>query len=117
MPLVLEEAAYIDGCGPFRTFIRIMVPGSMPMIITVFLFSFVWQWNDAYYVQTLAPNLPTLSNKMFGMVFNNIGTGSDILNQFLESPKFFLLVLPLIILYIFAQRFFTQSIVKSGIVG
>ena len=46
MPMALEEAAYIDGCGPFRTFLRIMLPGSVPMLVTVFLFSFVWQWND-----------------------------------------------------------------------
>ena len=45
MPMVLEEAAYIDGCGPFKTFLRIMIPGSVPMLVTVFLFSFVWQWN------------------------------------------------------------------------
>ena len=116
MPVVLEEAAYIDGCGPFKTFFKIMLPGSLPMIVTIFLFSFVWQWNDTFYVQTLAPKLPTLVNKMFNMSFN-IGTGSEILDKFLDSPKFFLLVTPLIILYIFAQRFFTQSIEKSGIVG
>lgn len=117
MPFVLEEAAYIDGCGPFKTFYRIMIPGALPMILTVFLLSFVWQWNDTYYTQTLSPNISTLSNKMFGMVFHYIGTGSDIINQFLESSKFFLLVSPLVVLYIFTQRFFTESIEKSGIVG
>ncbi len=117
LPYVLEEAAYIDGCGPFKTFYKIMLPGSVSMIVTVFLFSFVWQWNDNLYTSQLAPNLPLLTNKLLGLNFNTLGTLSDIYNASLMTPKFFLLVTPLIFLYIFAQRFFTESIERSGTVG
>ena len=48
-PFELEEAAYVDGCGPFKTFFRIMVPGAKPIITSCFLFSFVWQWTDSFY--------------------------------------------------------------------
>ena len=41
-PFELEEAAYVDGCGPFKTFFRIMVPGAKPIITSCFLFSFVF---------------------------------------------------------------------------
>ena len=71
MPMALEEAAYIDGCGPFRTFLRIMLPGSVPMLVTVFLFSFVWQWNDTVYSGIFFPEIPTLANKLYGILISN----------------------------------------------
>ena len=117
IPDTLEEAAYVDGSGIFHTFIRIMLPGALPIILSMFLFSFVWQWNDNYYVTTLANNLPTLGNKLFGLQFSVLGDNSDIFNAVLNTPKFYLLILPLIVLYIFTQRFFIESIEKSGTVG
>lgn len=117
MPMALEEAAYIDGCGPFRTFLRIMLPGSVPMLVTVFLFSFVWQWNDTFYSGIFFPEIPTLANKLYGMVFTTMGAGTTLMSAVLESPKFFLLITPIVILYLFTQKLFVQSISRSGIVG
>lgn len=117
MPMVLEEAAYIDGCGPFRTFVKVMLPSSIPMLVTVFLFSFVWQWNDTTYSGIFFPEIPTLANKLYGMVFTAMGSGSTLATAILESPKFFLLIVPIVLLYIFTQKFFVQSIARSGIVG
>ena len=117
MPMVLEEAAYIDGCGPFKTFVKIMLPGSVPMLVTVFLFSFVWQWNDTTYSGIFFPEIPTLANKLYGMVFTTMGAGTTLVSAILESPKFFLLIVPIVILYLFTQKFFVQSISRSGIVG
>lgn len=117
MPMALEEAAYIDGCGPFRTFLRIMLPGSVPMLVTVFLFSFVWQWNDTVYSGIFFPEIPTLANKLYGMVFTTMGAGTTLMSTVLESPKFFLLITPIVILYLFTQKLFVQSISRSGIVG
>lgn len=117
VPGVLEEAAYIDGCSVFKTFLKIMVPGAVPMIVSVFLFAFVWQWNDSYYVSMLAPSLPVLSNKLYGLSYSVLGSSSNIYTALLETPKFFLLITPLILLYLFMQRFFVASIETSGIVG
>lgn len=117
IPYILEEAACIDGCGPFKTFYKIMLPGALPMLITVFLFSFVWQWNDVYYSQVLAPNLDLMTIKLYSLKFLSLGSFSDIYNAMLETPKFFLLVTPLIFIYMFTQRFFTESIERSGTVG
>ncbi len=117
MPMALEEAAYIDGCGPFKTFLRIMLPGSVPMLVTVFLFSFVWQWNDTVYSGIFFPDIPTLANKLYGMVFSTMGAGTTLLTAVLESPKFFLLITPIVVLYLFTQKLFVQSISRSGIVG
>lgn len=52
-PKELEEAAYIDGANTFRTFWQIMLPSAMPLLITVFLFAFVFQYNDAWYLRML----------------------------------------------------------------
>jgi multiple sugar transport system permease protein len=118
LPVTLEEAANIDGCGHFQTFTRIMVPNAVPMLVTVFLFSFVWQWNDYYYTSVLAPNLPVLSVKLMGINFDTLGVlGSSLMDSILQSPKFLLLIAPLVVLYCFTQRFFTESISRSGIVG
>lgn len=51
MPGNLEEAAYIDGCGPIQAFVRVMVPNARGMMMTVFLFSFCWQWADNNYAR------------------------------------------------------------------
>lgn len=118
VPQVLEEAAYIDGCGVYRTFFKIILPGAVPMLATVFLFSFVWTWNDYYYTQILAPGLPTLNNTLMNLNFGNLSSLSENLQEsMLSAPKFLLLILPLVILYLFTQRLFTESIQKSGIVG
>ncbi|MBQ9860183.1 MAG: carbohydrate ABC transporter permease [Clostridia bacterium] len=116
-PVAIEEAAYVDGCGPFRTFVSIMLPGALPIILTTFLLSFVWGWNDMFYTQALAPELPLLASKMFGVAFEAFSTGSPVMDAYLENAKLFLLIFPLIILYIFTQRHFTESIERSGLVG
>ena len=48
LPPELEDAAYVDGAGSFRTFSRIMLPLAKPAILVVFLFSLVWTWNDSF---------------------------------------------------------------------
>lgn len=60
LPKELEEAAWIDGAGAWKTFFRIVVPSSSSATITVLLFSIVWHWND-YYLAQMYMNEPTLS--------------------------------------------------------
>lgn len=118
MPLVLEEAAYIDGCGVLKTFYRIMLPGTVPMLVTIFLFAFVWQWNDRFYISALAPNLQTMANKLLMMKFESMDAIQNYIMQgILTNAKTLLLIAPLIVLYIFTQRYFKESIERSGIVG
>ena len=63
-PKELEEAAYIDGANTFRTFWQIMLPSAMPLLITVFLFAFVFQYNDAWYLRMLYPSAPVMANRI-----------------------------------------------------
>ena len=65
VPDELEESAYIDGYGPFRAFFKIILPISIPMLITVFLFAFSWQWTDNFYVNTFFMIFPDKSILLF----------------------------------------------------
>lgn len=52
VPDELEESAYMDGCTTFRTFFQIIIPLAIPMLVTVFIFAFSWQWTDDFYINT-----------------------------------------------------------------
>ena len=124
-PFELEEAAYVDGCGPFKTFFRIMVPGAKPIITACFLFSFVWQWTDSFYsnmflgrLQVLSINISSLVER-FGIYLAKLNGGTAIAPQgysnAILSTGVLLVVLPLIILYVFCQRLFVESLASTGV--
>lgn len=119
IPDELEESAYMDGSGTFRTFIQIILPLSVPMMITVFLFAFCWQWTDDFYTKLFMPNSPSTllvdiveipsSLKMEGM------EGYELYYSAIRNTCGLLIILPLVILYAFCQRFLVQGIEHSGI--
>ncbi len=124
-PFELEEAAYVDGCGPLKTFVRIMVPGAKPIITSCFLFSFVWQWTDSFYsnlflgkIQLLSIQLTGIVDK-FGIYLSRLNGGSVIApiaySNAILSTGMLLAILPLIILYIFCQRLFVESLASTGV--
>lgn len=126
MPKELEEAASIDGCGPLRVFTQIMLPNAVPMMATIMVFSLVWYWND-YYLSSMFFNTSfPLSVKLTELngLLSYSNQVSGIANQELLFMKegilacgCLLVILPPLILYIFAQRFFTEGLERSGIVG
>ncbi len=122
-PKELEEAAYIDGCGAMKTFLRILVPNAGPAFVTVFLFCFVWYWNDYYTVPMFMPNIETLPSALGNMHANMIGyggayRGADALSLYpILRAGIILYISPLLIMFIILQRKFTESIARSGIVG
>ncbi len=122
MPAELEEAALIDGCGGIRTYFRVMLPNARSSMITVFIFSVVWHWND-YYVpavfsetrQTVATALASLRSTLERLATQN---GSDqLMVQVQVQAGALLAIAPMLILFIIAQRYFTEGIERSGIVG
>lgn len=121
MPNELEEAAYIDGYGAFRTFCRIMIPNAVPMMVTVFLCAFVWQWTDSFYsglylsnFKVMAGALGSLSANIFSAELSFV---SPALVSMMNNTGTIMVIVPLFIIYLFAQRYFVQSIERSGIVG
>lgn len=117
LPMALDEAAYIDGCGNLRIFTKIMLPNALPMIATCFLFSFVWQWNDYNYTSMLAPNLPTLPMAITRLQQLLESAKATALSATTRGPAFLLMIIPLVVLYLFTQRTFVESVTRSGIVG
>lgn len=125
LPKELEDAAYLDGCGPFRTFIQVMVPNAASSFLTVFLFSVVWYWNDFYVSSTfftknntIALMLKNLNTRLSLVLFNSATVEISPREQILWMEAGCLLsVLPLLIMYTFLQKYFTEGIERSGLVG
>lgn len=125
LPRELEDAAYIDGCGPFMTFLRVMVPNAASSFLTVFLFSVVWYWND-YYVsstfftnnQTVALMLQNLDAQLKMTLFDSINVEISPREQIVWKEAGCLLsITPILLMYIFLQKYFTEGIERSGLVG
>ena len=124
-PFELEEAAYVDGCGPFKTFFRIMIPGAKPILTSCFLFSFVWQWTDSFYTDLFLGKISLLSTQISGLS-ERLGTyltnlyGSSVVayigyTNAILSTGVLLMIIPLIILYLFCQRLFVESLASTGV--
>lgn len=124
MPKELEDAAYIDGCGPLQTFIRIMLPNAIPAIVTVFLFSFVWHWNDVFEpkVYLTSPNLYTLAMKLTEIDLHAMGSRDSLLKDPIKvlPPRYagvMYVISPMLLLYAIGQKYFVSSVERTGIVG
>lgn len=123
LPAELEDAAYLDGCGPFKTFIRIMVPNASSAFLTVFLFAIVWYWNDYYISSTFFNNnhtvalaLQKLSDNLDNQLFNGAQVGTRKKIVWLESGCL-ITIAPILIMYIFLQKYFTEGLARSGLTG
>lgn len=118
-PHELEEAAYVDGAGPFKTFTSIMLPGAVSMMITVFLFAFVWQWLDDSYTTIFMRKVELIPTKYTTLTYDfGDNTALAALNITLtKSAGMIIIVAPLVALYAFTQRYFVESISRSGLVG
>lgn len=125
IPKELEEAAYVDGCGTLKTFLRIMLPDATPILTSCFLFAFVWQWTDGFYSQTFLGNTSLLSLNLtrIGDQLSHYlefvlhqATGASIgyLNCIIATGTL-MVILPLLVIYLFAQKGFVESLSSSGI--
>lgn len=123
IPRVLDEAAAIDGASAWRVFWSIVVRMSGSTILVVFLFSFVWNWNETYITGTLLRgNLPLLPAKldMFNSEFESSASavgGAFRLNEAYKMSATLISIAPLALLYVFVQRKFIQGIENTGITG
>ena len=124
VPKELEEAAYVDGCGNLQTFIRIMLPDAKSMIVSCFLFAYVWQWTDSFYskmflgkIELLPKGLNSIAGRIDAYVKSSgLGTqaSTGLLNQMISTGTL-MAIIPLLILYLFAQKGFVESLSQTGI--
>lgn len=129
MPRELDEAASIDGCGPFAVFVKVMLPNAIPMMVTILVFSMVWYWND-YYLSGMFFDQSTPLSLRLAIESENVGylvhkatlpekwkSDYEILKKGVLAAGCLVTIAPPLFLYIFAQRYFTEGLERSGIVG
>lgn len=125
LPKELEDAAYLDGCSPLRTFVQVMIPNAGATFLTVFLLSVVWYWND-YYVstsfftdnRTIALMLKNLDANLTRIIFDNGNVQVNVreLIVWMESGCL-ISITPMLIMYVLLQKNFTEGIARSGLTG
>jgi len=115
IPRELDEAAEIDGCGYFSIYLRIVLPLSKPALASVAIFSFTYNWND-YLAPLIYLNSQGNYTLPLGLAFFNGRTGTMVPWHQLMAASL-VTVLPCVLLFFFAQRFFIQGIVVSGVKG
>jgi multiple sugar transport system permease protein len=122
MPKEIEEAARIDGAGWLRTYAGVMLPNATPAILTVSVFSFVWQFNDTFFASMFMQRLNLMPVRLMTLgsylSAGNFLTPEEInLIPLIVNAGIVLAIAPLVILYFGVQRFFLEGIERSGIVG
>jgi multiple sugar transport system permease protein len=112
LPRELDEAAMIDGAGPFRVLWSVIIPQSYAALVAVTIFHVVWAWNDYFspliYLSTNQQSQPiSVALARFNYMY-----GAD--PQYIQAGALMTMLLPLII-FVAAQRFFVQGIVITGV--
>ena len=131
IPKELEEASLIDGCGFYRTYFRIMLPNAVPIISTVAILSFVWNYGDTYYTNYFNPNgqfMSTLLSSTFisankDYILNALTTwfdvpvATDMAFDAVKQAGVLIFLVPLLIVYLIGQRKLVENMENSGLVG
>jgi multiple sugar transport system permease protein len=129
VPKVLIEAAQIDGAGYFKSFFVISLPSAAPAFITVSLFSFVWYWNESYLTEMYVSGVTTKSGwtslviqldnfaTNYSTYANTANSSATSLNESINMAGTLLSILPLLLMYFVLQRYFVESIDRTGITG
>lgn len=124
LPQEMEEAAYIDGAEHFNVLIQIVVPCSLPVIVTVMMFSFISQWNSWFdgLIYSSQPQYYPLQTYLQEFLkepsFTGIESGfQNVSNNSLAAANIFIILLPIILLYPWVQKYFIKGIVLGSVKG
>lgn len=112
IPVALEEAAIVDGCGFFRRFFNVILPNCKPPLFTVAIFSFIWSWDDflnqLIYLDSTDKFTVSLALRMFSDNAAKINWGEMFAMSILS-------ILPMMIIFASAQKYFVEGIATSGL--
>lgn len=134
IPKSLEEAAMIDGCGRFKTFVNVVFPSTGATLIVCIMLSIVWHFNDSYepsiylnsYDKFMLPQMLTMLSNMLSQMQNDIFSeiGNTIANDVqvtyhrgVVMAATTICLAPLVIVYIALQRRFIAGVERSGLTG
>jgi multiple sugar transport system permease protein len=128
LPKELEEAAAVDGCSNFGAYFKVMLPNAVPAIVTVAIFSIVWQYNDMFFANVflmpdnviIGKRVATLAYSVSQLVWTGNGaanvTDPSIATLYLYAGVV-LMIMPIMVIYAALQRQFIEGVERSGIVG
>ncbi len=121
LPKQIEEAAFVDGAGVWYTYFRIMLINALPSVVTVAIFSMVWQYNDTFYAKLFLISDNIIISKKISSIEASISNVEKILDPtilelFLDAG-IVLVMIPIIIIYVALQKQFIEGVERSGIVG
>jgi len=121
LPKEIEEAALVDGAGVWYTYFRIMLRNAMPAVITVAVFSIVWQFNDTFYAKLFLISEDVVISKKIANLQAVIANQDKILSVTLQElyldAGIILVLLPIVLIYVLLQKYFIEGVERSGIVG
>ena len=121
LPKEIEEAAFVDGAGTWYTYFRIMLVNAVPSVITVAIFSMVWQYNDTFYAKLFLIDPDIVISKKITSLQSTISNLDKVLDptisQLYVYAGILLVILPIVIIYVALQKYFIEGVERSGIVG
>lgn len=121
LPKEIEEAAQVDGAGMFYTYFRIMLVNAIPSVVTVAIFSLVWQYNDTFYSNLFVLDANMIIGKRISTLQATVQNMDQVRDPAIAAlyvnAGIVLVILPLIILYVLLQKQFIEGVERSGIVG
>ena len=130
IPYEMEEAARVDGCGPIRTYARIMLPMAQAPMLVCGVLSLVWHWNDYFepgiYINTkpdlrmlpsILPSLYSLLNQENHTMIQVNDLEGIVFNEAMLMAATFLCIIPSMIAYLILQRRFMEGVERSGLTG
>ena len=114
LPKELDEAATVDGCGAFRSFIQITVPLSVPAIVTTAIFSFLWTWNDFFtqnlYLTQIDKYTVSMALRQFTDAMGNSSWGALFAMSVLS-------LIPLFLMFVIFQNYLVDGITAGSVKG
>lgn len=121
LPKEIEEAAFVDGAGVWYTYFRIMLVNAMPSVITVAVFSLVWQYNDTFYANLFQISPDIVLSKKISTLTATIANQYKVLDRSIQqlylNAGIVLMMIPIVIIYLILQKRFVEGVERSGIVG
>lgn len=113
LPIELEEAAYMEGCNAFQIFFKVVVPLTKPSFATVAIFSFLWSYNDLF-TQMFFLRRPEM--RAITRLLNEL-TSQEGTNYGLMAAAVTLVVVPVLIVYIFLQKYIIKGMTAGAVKG